>query len=161
VIVVSNASPLINLAAIGRLDLLHQLYGRIVIPRAVYREIVVDGTGQSGSDQVKTLEWIETRWVVDRVLVASLCLEVDEGEAESIVLASELEADLLLLDERRGRLVASRLGLRFVGLLGVLVEAKHRGLIPGVQPVLDDLIQKAGFWISRELYDRVLQAAGE
>jgi hypothetical protein len=161
VIVVSNTSPLINLAAIGQLDLLHQLYGRIVIPHAVYREIVVDGTGQSGSDQVMTLEWIETRRVVGRVVVASLCIEVDEGEAESIALASELEADLLLLDERRGRLVASRLELRFIGLLGVLIEAKHRGLIPGVQPILDDLIQKAGFWISCELYDRVLQAAGE
>jgi predicted nucleic acid-binding protein len=66
-----------------------------------------------------------------------------------------------LLDEHRGRIVASRLRLRFVGLLGVLIEAKRRGLISAIQSTLDDLIEKAGFWISRELYDRVLQAARE
>lgn len=160
-IVVSNTSPLINLAAVGKLELLHELYGRIVIPQAVYHEMAVGGAGQPGADQVRTLEWIETRRVAGQAMVASLCLEVDEGEAEAIVLADELEADLLLLDERRGRIVASRLGLRFVGLLGILIDAKHRGLIPAVQSTLDELIEEAGFWISRELYDRVLQAAGE
>jgi len=53
------------------------------------------------------------------------------------------------------------LGLRFIGLLGVLVEAKQNGYISAVQPVLDSLIAKAGFWVSQALYRRVLQAAGE
>jgi predicted nucleic acid-binding protein len=66
-----------------------------------------------------------------------------------------------LIDERRGRAVASRLGLKFVGLLGTLIEAKQHGLVPAVKPILDDLLTKAGFWISRELYDRVMQTAGE
>jgi len=161
VIVISNTSPLINLAVIGKLDLLRQLYGTIVIPQAVHYEIAVIGAGQPGADQVERLDWIETVRVAGRAMVASLRLEVDEGEAEAIALASELEADLLLLDERRGRVVASRLGLKFVGLLGVLVEAKQRGFVSTIRPIMDDLIKNAGFWIRQELYDRVLQVADE
>lgn len=160
-IVVSNTSPLINLAVVGKLDLLRQLYGKVVIPQAVYQEIAVAGSGQPGADQIKRLDWIETCPVAGRSTVISLRLEVDEGEAEAIALAGELGADLLLLDERRGRIVASRLGLQFVGLLGILAEAKHRSFVPAVRPIMDDLIEKAGFWIRRELYDRVLQAVGE
>lgn len=88
-------------------------------------------------------------------------LELDPGEAAAIALAIELKADLLLLDERRGRTVASRFGLRFVGLLGVLIEAKQQGYLGAVKPILDDLITRAGFWVSQPLYERVLQAAGE
>jgi predicted nucleic acid-binding protein len=160
-IVVSNASPIVNLAAVGQLDLLRQLYGKVLIPRAVHNEIVIVGRGQPGAAEVETFDWIETRRVTDWIVVASLQLELDDGEAEAIALAAELKADLLLLDERKGRVVASRLGFKFVGLLGVLVEAKHKGLILAIRPVLDNLIGKAGFWISRDLYEHVLQAAGE
>lgn len=160
-IVVSNASPIVNLAAVGRLELLRQLYGKVVIPQAVHHEIVVVGAGQPGAAEVEASDWVEFCRVTDRTMVTSLQLEVDEGEAEAIALAAELEADLLLLDERRGRIVASRLGLKFIGLLGVLIEAKHRGLVPAIKPLLDDLIGKAGFWVTRGLYDRVLRAVGE
>jgi len=160
-IIISNTSPVINLAAVGRLDLLRQLYGKIVIPRAVHNEIVIVGTGQPGAAEVETLDWIETRQVANRPVVAALQLELDEGEAEAIALAAELKADLLLLDERKGRMVASHLGLKFIGILGVLIEAKRGGLIPAIKPIMDDLIRRAGFWISQKLYDSVLQAAGE
>ena len=160
-IVVSNTSPIINLAAVGQLDLLRQLYGKVIIPQAVYHEITVIGAGQPGAMEVQTLEWIETKQVTNRALVMVLQTELDEGEAEAIALAIELRAGLLLLDERRGRAVASRLGIRFVGLLGVLIEAKQKGYHPAVKPVLDDLVTKAGFWVSQQLYARVLQAAGE
>lgn len=160
-IVVSDTSPVLNLAAIGQLGLLRRLYGEVVIPQAVYHEIVVLGAGQPGAAKVSALDWIETHQVTNRAMVASLQLEVDEGEAEAIVLAFELGADLLLLDERRGRRVASRLGLRFIGLLGILIEAKHRGFILAVKPILDDLIGKSGFWITRALYERILKVAEE
>ena len=71
-IVVSNTSPIVNLAAIGRLDLLEQLYGTVIIPQAVYREIVVLGAGQPGAMEVSTLVWIEARDVMDRALVTAL-----------------------------------------------------------------------------------------
>ena len=160
-IVVSNASAIINLAAVGQLDLLRQLYDKIAIPQAVYHEIAVVGVGQPGATEVQTLEWIETRQVVNRTLVASLQIELDKGETEAIALAVELKAELLLLDERLGRAVASRLGLKFIGLLGVLIEARGKRLIPAVKPVLDNLITQAGFWVNDQLYAQVLQVVGE
>lgn len=160
-IVVSNTSPLVNLAAVGQLDLLQRLYDTVVIPQSVHDEIVIAGAGQPGAIEVATLDWIETRQVAGRNLVASLQLELDDGEAEAIALAVELKADLILLDERKGRVIAARLGLRFIGLLGMLVEAKHRSLISAVRPIMNDLIGKAGFWIGQELYDYILQVAGE
>jgi len=161
VIVVSDTSAIINLAAVGQLDLLRQLYGKIAIPQAVYHEIAVVGAGQPGATEAQTLEWIETREVTNDALVTALQVELDVGEAEAIALAVELKADILLLDERCGRAVASRLGLRCIGLLSVLIEAKDRGLIPAMKPILNNLIAKAGFWISDRLYARVLQAARE
>jgi hypothetical protein len=161
VIVISDASPIVNLATVGQLELLQQLYGHVIIPPAVFREIAVVGAGQPGAAEVEAFDWVETRQVIDQRMVAALQLEVDEGEAEAITLAFELDADLLLIDERIGRAVASRLGLKFIGLLGALVEAKRNGLVPAVRPVLDELIEKSGFWITGELYDSVLGAAGE
>jgi predicted nucleic acid-binding protein len=155
-IVVSNTSPIINLAAVGQLDLLRQLYGQIVIPQAVYIEIVGGGAGQPGADEVAASDWIQTRQVVNRTAVRALQLELDDGEAEAIALAVEASAD-----EALGRDIAARFGLRFIGLLGCLVEAKNRELVSAVRPIVDDLIEKASFWIGRPLYERVLQAAGE
>ncbi|MGH9840265.1 MAG: DUF3368 domain-containing protein [Blastocatellia bacterium] len=158
-IVVSDTSPITNLAAIGQLDLLRQIYQNIVIPAAVHRELTAAGGSYPGAI-VQSLDWIEVRDVTNRLLVTALRIELDEGEAEAIVLAQEMTADLLLLDERRGRAVAERFGMRVVGLLGVLIEAKDRGLIPEVKSSLDAL-RRAGFRIGQELYSRVLQAAGE
>ena len=160
-IVVSDTSPIVNLAAVGQLELLRQLYEKVVIPQAVYDEILSAGPGHPGVAEVATFDWIETKQVENRTVVASLELELDPGEAEAIALAIELRAELLLLDERKGRTVASHLGLKFIGILGILIEAKHKALIPAVKPIVDDLIQKAGFWISQQLYDFILQTAGE
>lgn len=160
-IVVSDTSPLMNLAAIGQLGLLEQLLGKVLIPEAVLQELSIMGLEQFGTKEIQKLPWIETRSVTNRTLVDSLLLELAKGEAEAIALATEMRADLLLLDERLARRAASRLGLRFTGLLGLLIEAKHRGFIVAVKPVLDALTTKAGFWVSRDLYARALQAAGE
>jgi len=160
-IVVSDTSPITNLALIGQLTLLQQLYGNIVIPQAVSEEIAAVAPRLTDALDILHFDWIQVKQPTDDTLVASLHLELDEGEAQAIALASELKADLLLLDERRGRTIAARLNLKIVGLLGALIEAKHSGLLTEVKPLLDDLIVRAGFWISHELYDRVLQAAGE
>jgi len=160
-IVISNTSPLINLLAIDQLDLLKKLYGKIIIPQAVYQEITVKGAGQKGSTELEKLNWIEIKLVSDKKLVQALKLELDEGESEVIALAVELKAGLILIDERRGRTVARNLDISCIGLLGVLIEAKQKGLIKFVRPLLDDLISKAGFWINQKLYNRVLEAADE
>lgn len=159
-IVVSDTSPIINLAAVEHLTLLHRLYGHVLIPQRVYDEIVA-GNEQPGAQEIRNYSWIESRSVKDDAVVLALHDALDPGEAEAIALALQEKADLLLLDERRGRAFAAQYGLRFIGILGILIEAKRRHEIPTVKPVMDALIAKAGFWIAPLLYERVLQAAGE
>lgn len=154
--VVSNASPLINLACTGMLDLLKQLYGEIYIPEAVWREVVVEGAGQPGAEEVKEADWIRRHGVRNVPLVHALRQDLDAGEAETIVLALESEADLLIMDERLGRDTARYFGLDFTGLIGVLIEAKHRGLIAQIKDYLDEMRDIAGFRISNALYEKVL-----
>jgi predicted nucleic acid-binding protein len=160
-IVVSNTSPIINLAVIGQLNLLRELYDKVIIPQAVYDEIVIEGAGQAGAEEIDELDWIEVKKVTNRPMITSLEADLDVGEAEAIVLAVELNADLLLIDERKGRILANHLGINYIGLLGILVRAKHEGLISTVGSVMDSLMTKAGFWISDDLYNHILRVAGE
>ncbi|NEO53396.1 MAG: DUF3368 domain-containing protein [Okeania sp. SIO3B5] len=161
-IVVSDTSPITNLSAVGALELLHQLYDRVIIPQAVYDEMTSLGYQVPGTVEVQTLDWIENRTVENRQEVEELQVDLDIGEAEAIILALELDADLLLIDERRGRRVALELGVRKIsGLLAVLQEAKRKGLILEIKPILDRLISENNFRISVSLYNKVLQFAGE
>lgn len=163
-IVVSDTSPITNLAAIGQLDLLRQLYTTIVIPVAVYNEMVAVEKLVPGAVEVQTLSWIQTQAVATTQSVIDIQAnqnDIDLGEAEAIILALELKADLLLMDERRGRILAASYGLSVTGLLGVLLQAKRNGLILAVKPLIDQLIQEADFRVSSELYATVLQTAGE
>jgi uncharacterized protein len=114
VIVVSDTSPINNLAAINQLQLLQQLYGTILIPEAVYRELTDPSFPVAGAAEVQTFDWIQILSVTDRTVVEALGNELDVGEAEAIALALALEtkAELVLIDERRGRLVAGRLNLK-------------------------------------------------
>ena len=154
--VVSDASPLINLARIDKLDLLPRLYGELHFPEAVWQEVVIQGAGQPGAQEIQEASWIKRHAVANRPLVQALEQELDAGEAEAIALALELQAELLLMDERLGREVARHLGLRYIGLIGVLLEAKRKGLISALKPHLDALRDTAGFRVSEALYKRVL-----
>lgn len=158
-IVVSDTSPILSLALIGRLDLLRDLYGSIVIPAAVRQEILA--TDQSGVEEFSRADWIITRPIEPDVILKLLQREVDPGEAEAIGLALQLKAAVLLIDERKARSLAQYLELNIVGLLDVLQEAKQRQLIPTIKPVLDDLLTRAHFRLSRKLYQRTLSTAGE
>ncbi|KAM3108625.1 DUF3368 domain-containing protein [Phormidesmis sp. 146-33] len=160
-IIVSDTSPINNLAAINQLHLLHQLYGTVLIPEAVYRELTDPSFPVAGAIEVQTFDWIQTRAVSNRAIVEALSNELDVGEAEAVALAVEVQADQMLIDERRGRLVAARLNLRYVGILGVLVEAKGQGLIVEVKPLLNALINQAGFWVADPLYNSVLRLVNE
>lgn len=160
-IIVSDTSAINNLAAIESLYLLQQLYETIVIPDAVYRELTNPNFPVAGATEVQTLQWIQTRSVSDRTIIEALSNELDLGEAEAIALALELKADRVLIDERRGRLIAARLNLGYIGILGILVEAKSQKLIPAVKPLLDALRDRVGFWIAAPLYNSVLQLVKE
>lgn len=152
-IVVSDTSPITSLTDVGKVELLLVLYGTVVVPREVAREL------ERG--RVTLPRWLQVRDVSDRAAVMRLETELDLGEAEALALAVELKADQVLIDEQLGRAVAARLGLRHIGVLGVLLEAKQQGHLEAARPVLDRLVETAGFWIAAELRRRVLEAAGE
>nr|WP_196601569.1 DUF3368 domain-containing protein [Gloeocapsopsis dulcis] len=146
------------------MDLLRQLYAVIIIPTAVYNEMVNLDKIVPGAAEVQTLPWIQAQTVTDaqRVKDAQTSQSnIDLGEAEAIILALELNANLLLMDERRGRVLAVDLGLNVAGLLGVLLQAKRNGLISIVKPLMDQLIKQVDFRVSSQLYVTILQAAGE
>jgi uncharacterized protein len=123
--------------------------------------IVSDTSPVAGATEVQTFDWIQTLTVSDRTIVEALSNELDIGEAEAIALAVEIQANQILIDERRGRLVATRLNLRYLGVLGILVEAKSQGLIAEVKPLLDALVNEAGFWVAESLYKSALRLVDE
>jgi len=159
--VVSNASPLINLARIGQLSLLPRIFSRVWIPEAVWREVVVDGENQPGAKEIHQADWVERAVVSNQQLVRSLRQELDPGEAEAIALAVEINADWLLMDERLGRQTGQHFGLGYIGLIGILKTAKQRGEIAALRPLLEQLRDLAGFRISPALYERALCEMGE
>ena len=160
-IVVSNTTPLIGLASIQRFDLLQRLFGELCIAQAVYNEAVASGYEAGGAKrQVSTATWIRTVSVQDRLAVEVLLDELDLGEAETIVLAREIGADWVLMDEKKGRRKLTQLGLRKIGTVGILLKAKQVGLLPAVQPDLERL-RRQGFSLSQSVVDAVLQQAGE
>lgn len=152
-IVVSDTSPITSLAKIKRLDLLRTLYHSLTVPSAV--------GGELRRGQIVVSDWIQVRSAGDRTLVAQLETDLDRDEAEALAVALELRAVLILIDEKRGRDVAGRLGLRFVGLLGVVLDAKRKGHDRAVRPLLDELAAESGFWIREDLRGEILEAAGE
>jgi predicted nucleic acid-binding protein len=157
---VCDASTLIALARIGQLDILAQVGEQVVIPVAVYDEVVVKGAGKPGSDEVQQASWIETRDVADRNVVAQFRTVLGAGESEAIALAKESGAELIILDDQDARETAITEGLNVVGLLAFLVLAKEEGIIHQVRPLLDALRQQ-GFFISDDLYQHILQKADE
>jgi predicted nucleic acid-binding protein len=159
-IVISDASPLINLARVEQLDLLAVFYGRVIIPRAVYDEVVVRGQGREGSAEVQDASWIDVDDPQDDLAVQALAAELGMGEASAIILAQERRAMLLLIDEIRGRRIAQQLGLKVCGTLGVLARAKREGHVSSVRSVLT-LLRARGTWIGEGLYEQVLRLVGE
>jgi predicted nucleic acid-binding protein len=160
-IIVSDTSPISNLLIVGQLELIGQIYQQVVIPPTVDREVRALQNFEIDLAAYTSATWLSVQMPTDALFVDSLKNELDDGEAEAIALALQLKADRLLIDERLGRLVASRYGLNITGILGILRTAKMLGLIPIMKPILDDLVQQAGFWIDRALYEQVLKDVGE
>lgn len=158
-IVVSDSSPLIALATVGELNLLHELFGEVLIPGRVWEEVAQ--TDRPGTEQIVSASWIRTMPVADDSYLLALQTEVDPGEAEAIALAAEVQADILLLDERRARNFAESMGFEVVGVVGVLLRAKRAGFLAQLRPVLDRIRAETLFRMSARLYDDALTAAGE
>lgn len=110
---------------------------------------------------MEALDWIVIKEIVDKKLLKYLTRILDKGEAASIVLAIELKGDLVLIDEKKGRIVAKSRGLKVMGLIGVLIEAKSRGMISKLKPILESLITGTVFWVHTKLYREALEYVDE
>ena len=102
-IVVSDSTILIGLVKIGKLNLLKEIFSEVFIPEEVFKEIVERGKGKPGATVIKEAAWIKAKLAKDKIQVAFLLGSLEKGEAEVLVLAKELEADLILLDEQKER----------------------------------------------------------
>jgi len=152
--IVSNTSPLIILKKCECIFILDNLFDSVLIPKSVQKELFKKEKGFFSS--LKTLKVTEPK---DFNLVKVLRLIVDEGEAEAIVLAMELNLPLLI-DDRKGRRVAEKLGLKFIGTLGLLKIAKEREIISEVKPFIQKFLDK-GYYLDEKLIKRFLESVGE
>ncbi|MCC7353851.1 MAG: DUF3368 domain-containing protein [Anaerolineae bacterium] len=155
--VVSNTTPLIALASIQQLDLLPSLFGRIMVPSAVAEELAAAGTEVPGAAALQAT-WIQVVPVNDMRIAEAFPL--DKGEAETLALAIEQNAELVIADERLARRQARRLGLPLTGTLGILLLAKEQGLITLLRPQVESLLS-AGIWLDPELVRAVLTQGRE
>ena len=149
--VVSDSGPLIALAKVGKLCVLRELFGKVIIPRAVWMEVVERGKGKPGSEEVSSAGWIEVVEVNDRLGVEILQQEIEIGEAEAIVLAKELNADIILLDEKIPRIIAKSLGLNVAGSLAVLFIARKKGIIDDDLDALLREMKSKGVYFSEDV----------
>lgn len=161
--VVSNTSPLLNLAIIGQLPLLREQFGEVVIPRAVLDELRPE-EDLPGSEAIRAaLEdgWIRPATVENSSLVLALQQDLDRGEAEAIALVVQTGIGKVLLDERDGRLVAKLMGLQTTGVLGVLLRGRLMGKVRSLKSEMVALRERAGFYIAQDLFESLLKEAGE
>lgn len=161
-IVVSDTGPLIALARAGQLDLLHRLYGAVRVPPAVHAELALHSGYPGATSLARAFDagWMTVQALSDRILATKLALLLDAGEAEAIALATRPDTRFLLIDESRGRRVARAHDVSVVGIAGLLLVAKSRGMLPAVGPVLDEM-SRAGYFLSPRLVSEVLAQAGE
>jgi predicted nucleic acid-binding protein len=163
-LVVSDTSPITNLAAVGQLDLLQALYTQITLPEEVRDELAPGGSGNNpGAHEVLTAAWFVVLPVdaQQRDHLARTYRALDIGEAAALALAVARSADLVLLDDKAARDAARALHLTHLGVVGVLLAAKARGLVSLVKPILDDLRATAGFRLAEVVYQAALRSAGE
>ncbi len=161
---VSDSSTLIHLAGIGRLELLKEFYGKILITPAVWKEVVEEGKGRPGVKEVKEAHksgWIEVIAPSNESVVRLLERELHNREAEAIALGIERRPVVILLDELEARRAADVYGLQKTGVIGILIRAKLEGKVASLREELDRLRSEAGFWIGDEIYWQALKAVTE
>ncbi len=156
--VITNTTPILSLLKIGKLSLLNEIYGEVILPFAVFQEIEA-GKHKPYYQNVNQISWIK----VERVKnpdSRSFFVDLDDGEAEVLILAKELNADLVIMDEITGRRYARQLGMEITGTLGILLKAKEKGLVNSVRELLTELKEK-GTWINPKLFKKIILLSKE
>jgi len=156
--VISNNSPLVALWHLDLLPLLRDLYTEIWIPREVEKEFL--GIEQKSRQvALNNAPWIKTVDLTDSEK-ASVYNRLDSGEAAVLALAIEREARLVIIDEKKARQEILKIGLPFIGTVGILLEAKEAGLISSIKPLLI-ILQEKGIYLHESLIAYALKEAGE
>jgi predicted nucleic acid-binding protein len=161
--IVSNTSPVLNLAIVDLLHILQHQFGQVLVPPAVLEEMRLD-TNFPGVDRIRQSMqegWLSASELANDQLARALRRDLDDGEAEAIALSLQLGFDTVLIDEHDGRSIARSMGLATVGVLGILLRAKRIGEISSVKEALQKLQNEAGFYISDHLFTSILSQAGE
>ncbi len=127
--VVVNATPLISLCLINQLELLNQLFDEILVPTAVYQEVSLQGSERPGAIEVQRTEWIQVKSPLASPTIEPLLLGLDTGELQVLLLAQEVKADWVIIDEKLGRRTARAMKLPVKGTVGILLAAFHAGLL--------------------------------
>lgn len=156
---VVNTSPWIALSICGQTSLLNELYNEVYIPYGVKEEIVAGGKQGIGIKELRTSPWLKIENVSDMSKV-ELLYELEQGEAEVVVLAKEKGIKHVLIDEKIARHQAMILGLKVIGTLGLLLKAKKKGLLLSIKPLITR-IRENGIWIKEEIVKGILKDAGE
>lgn len=159
-LVVSDTSPIRALVHLQLMDLLHALFDEVLIPPAVASELTKPPEGLPFID-VAELSHVEVRAPQDTSVVQTFLQSLDPGESEAIALALEVQAAAVLIDEAAGRMIAKNVGLQPIGVLGILVRAKQRGLVDHVRPLMDQLVDELGFFLSDDIRAEILRQAAE
>ncbi len=158
-IVVSDTTPIISLLKINRLDLLEKLFGEVLIPNAVYEELTADERFIEEAMMVKKTPFIKSVPVSnpEAVRILRMATGLDQGESEAIVLTDERKADILLMDEAKGRTISGKLGITVMGTIGILISAYEDNLITSEEArrCIDDL-QRTGRHIGERHYQMLL-----
>ncbi len=132
------------------------MFGKIIIPQAVLEELLVLEKFGYDLTEIHEASWIEVSEPFDQEFVWKLRIDLDPWESAAIALAIELQASNLIIDEKKGRKIATELGLEIIGLVGILIEARERGIIASVKLILDELMVKANFRIAPGFYQKIL-----
>ena len=156
-IVVSNTTPIISLASINKIDILKSLFKKIYIPQAVYDEI--KSKKAFGYKEIDD-NFSQVKQIKNRLSENILLNELDLGETQTIILAKEINADIVLIDENIGYNIAKSQQLNVKRTLSLLIVAKNKGYIDNVRVYLEQLVNN-GRWISRNVADEVLKICGE
>lgn len=159
---ISNSSTLIALSRIGQLSLLPGLFtDGVLIPQAVWREVVTEGGNRPGVREVETASWLNVAQVRNADFVLGLERDLDRGEAEAIALFREQPCAAILLDEKDARRVAQSLTQPVLGTIGVLLWARQKALIPSLREQLDALQSIGSFRLGAALRSAVLRRVAE
>ena len=159
-IIVSDTSCIGYLIQINRLNLLHNLFGKIIIPDAVNEEILILKNKGHSLSEFQSADWIEIYTANNLSNIKEYNSVLDRGELQAISIAIELNADLIIIDEKLGRLVATSLGFEITGLVGILITAKNKGLISSIKEILDEVIL-LGCRINKKLYNIAIKSCNE